>query len=315
MDQISNSVKKNPKHLLELTKKEKQDFLESFDIVLSDCDGVLWAFSSPIANSGEAINLLKTAGKQFKFVSNNDGMRTDRDYIDKLENMGVNNIKEDDFILPYKAFARFMKTQHPGKTCYCTGSEYFMNSLKSTGVKVVDVTPHFNIKPEELRYLTPIKEATIFVVDIHINMTFAEFALIQQYLLKEDCDVYINAVDDRFPITDDFSVLGVGLFIEAITKLCNKDMKLFGKPSKFLADYMVEEFQIKNRKRALFVGDSLDSDIAYACAHGFRSLFVLSGTYTIEDMMQMPIEKQPDYYANSLGDFVEFFRSLKDESQ
>uniref|UniRef100_A0A1I8N1M9 Haloacid dehalogenase-like hydrolase n=1 Tax=Musca domestica TaxID=7370 RepID=A0A1I8N1M9_MUSDO len=276
MGHYTNGVAMKSKNLLNLTTEEKQEFLNSFDIVLSDCDGVLWALSAPIANSGEAINLLKAAGKSFKFVSNNDGIRSDEDYIEKVKKIGAKDIEANDFILPYKALARFMKTKHPGEVCYCTVSEIFSNSLRKTGVEVVNVTPRLDIKPAEFH-----------------------------------CSVYINAVDDRVPIMEDLVIVGPGLFTKAITELSNKDMQVFGKPSKFFADYMSEEFQIKDRKRGIFVGENLDADILFAARHGFQSLFVLSGTHNKEDMGLLPVEKQPDYYCNSLGDFVEFFESLK----
>lgn len=48
--------------------------------------------AGPIPNVGAAINLLKNAGKSFKFVSNNDGMRSDDDYIAKVGKTGAENI-------------------------------------------------------------------------------------------------------------------------------------------------------------------------------------------------------------------------------
>lgn len=47
----------------------------------------------PIPNTGTAINLIKNANKQYKFISNNS-MRTDQEYLRKFSNIGVKDVQE-----------------------------------------------------------------------------------------------------------------------------------------------------------------------------------------------------------------------------
>ena len=83
----------NARHILALNAEEKQNFLNSFDIILSDCDGVVWMVAGTlIPNTGEAINLLKKAGKDIKFVSNNS-VRSNEEYLRKFKAIGAENIK------------------------------------------------------------------------------------------------------------------------------------------------------------------------------------------------------------------------------
>ncbi|XP_013115799.2 uncharacterized protein LOC106093295 [Stomoxys calcitrans] len=308
---MSQNNCKKPKHILHMNLKEKQTFLDSFDIVLSDCDGVLWNISAPIPNAGAAINLLKIAGKAFKYVSNNDGRRSTEAYIKKVESIGARNILKNDFILPFKVLARHVKLNYPSETCYCIGTETFCQSLKETDVEVQNVTPGFDIKPDKLiNAVTPIENAKLVIVDIHINMTFIDLALIHQYLLKKNCMVYINAVDDRLTVSKDLKIVGPGLFTQALVECAERDLIIFGKPSDIMAEYIVDEFQISERKRALFAGDNLFADIKFGIQQGFQTLFVPTGVHSITDMMTQMPENQPDYYADGLGDFVEFFNDI-----
>ncbi|XP_075157785.1 uncharacterized protein LOC142231051 [Haematobia irritans] len=312
---MSNIIKnrKRSKHILDLTMEEKQKFLDSFDIILSDCDGVIWNVAQPISNTGEAINLLKQKGKSFKFVTNNDGMRSNDDYVKKASGIGARNIMKNDFILPFKAFARHFKLKYPNEICYCIGTRIFSQSLSECGITVKNITPGFNLTPYELNAaVTPIDDAKVIAVSIHVNMTLPEFALIHQYLCKDNCVVCINAVDDRFPISDRLTMVGPGPFLQSLCEITGNVLKVFGKPSNLIAEYMVDEFRIVDRKRGIFVGGNLVADIKFGINQGFQTLFVLSGANSMEDMILLPPECQPDYYANGLGDFVKFFDNLRE---
>ena len=63
------------------------DFIDSFDTVLTDCDGVLWTGANAIEGSPETINLLRDAGKKIIYVTNN-GTKSRREYVKKCQNLG-----------------------------------------------------------------------------------------------------------------------------------------------------------------------------------------------------------------------------------
>ena len=79
---------------------------------------------------------------------------------------------------------------------------------------------------------------------------------------------------------------------------------ILGKPGKELADYLKSRYKIANPKRALLIGDSLNSDVKFGKMCGFQTMIVLSGGTTVEDLQQqLPAEQLPDYVAESLADF------------
>lgn len=70
--QLSNSSRNMS--LVNLAKQNKDEihkFLNSFDTVLFDCDGVLWIDNDPIAGAVQVVNRLREMGKRIFFVTNN----------------------------------------------------------------------------------------------------------------------------------------------------------------------------------------------------------------------------------------------------
>lgn len=101
-----------------------------------------------------------------------------------------------------------------------------------------------------------------------------------------------------------------------------------GKPGPELADICVRKYNLRDRKRVLFIGDMwvfffileifvfgslriciptntrLEQDIGFAKAAGFQSLVVLTGGTTLDSMQShSQIDELPDYYLDSFADF------------
>ena len=95
-----------------------ESFLNSFDTVLTDCDGVLWNESEPIQGSPEAINLLRRLGKKVVYVTNNSG-HTRAGYVQKCKDLGFDaDIQIKDIFTPAFVCAQYLKRiQFKEKVC------------------------------------------------------------------------------------------------------------------------------------------------------------------------------------------------------
>lgn len=58
-------------NLVKLSYEKVKEFLDSFDTVLTDCDGVLWLEEKAIEGSPQVLNKLRELGKRIFFVTNN----------------------------------------------------------------------------------------------------------------------------------------------------------------------------------------------------------------------------------------------------
>ena len=73
--------------LLQLPLEQQKAFFNSFDTVLTDCDGVLWSGNNPIAGSVEMIHKFREMGKKVIYVTNN-ATRSRKEYVKKCHDLG-----------------------------------------------------------------------------------------------------------------------------------------------------------------------------------------------------------------------------------
>lgn len=104
-------ITEQPKNLLTATKEERQKFLDSFDFLLTDCDGMkwkglsvlnrltlltqisftgtLWDLVSPFEGVSEVLQSMKENGKRVVYVTNN-ATRSEQQYDDRFEKYNFN---------------------------------------------------------------------------------------------------------------------------------------------------------------------------------------------------------------------------------
>ena len=75
------------KEIGSMSHSELDDFLNSFDTVLTDCDGVLWTGTVAIDGSPEVIQALRKLGKKVIYVTNNS-TKSRKEYLTKFTDLG-----------------------------------------------------------------------------------------------------------------------------------------------------------------------------------------------------------------------------------
>jgi len=77
---------------LNVTKK----LLESVDVILCDCDGVLWTSDSVIPGGPTAVDKLKSMGKKVLYVTNNSN-KSRKEYVQKFLKLGYHVVDDEIF--------------------------------------------------------------------------------------------------------------------------------------------------------------------------------------------------------------------------
>lgn len=82
----SSSSGKTFKHLT--TPSQYSSLLDSYDVWLFDCDGVLWSGDDLIPGAVSVLEKLRKRGKEIVFVTNN-ASKSRASYLKKFEKMGI----------------------------------------------------------------------------------------------------------------------------------------------------------------------------------------------------------------------------------
>ncbi|XP_019543725.3 chronophin-like [Aedes albopictus] len=313
--------KSNIRHLLDLSKEEKKAFLDSFDAVMSDCDGVVWNFTGPIPGVGKALQLLKQNGKKLAFISNN-GMRTMDEYREKFQKLGIES-QEHDIVHPALTTVKYLKSVGMQEAVYCIGTEVFKNYLRSDGFTVIDGPTELlpdrgaaNAVRTFASYFTDTSGPRVgaVVVDIDVNVSLAHLMKAKCYLDRNpDCMLLVGATDYVIPLGENMDVIGPGYFIDILEKATGRKALVLGKPGHALSEFILEQFHVTHPERTLFIGDMLPQDMGFGVRCGFQKVLMLSGG-TSKDMMiaHNKPEELPDYYADSFADFIQLYKDVID---
>lgn len=94
------------------------------------------------------------------------------------------------------------------------------------------------------------------MVDIDVNLSLQHLMKAKCYLERDPNCVFIaGATDYIIPLDSSMDVIGPGYFIDILERTTGRKALILGKPGKALAQVVLEQFQITEPKRVLFVGD------------------------------------------------------------
>lgn len=94
---------------------------------------------------------------------------------------------------------------------------------------------------------------------------------------------------------------------------------IMGKPECYIADVLIKRFNV-NPDRTLMIGDRYNTDILLGTRCGFKTLLVLTGVTTLQDVnrwkqSECSEEKDfiPDYYIDSISDLLPYLEKFKNK--
>ncbi|XP_076249473.1 glycerol-3-phosphate phosphatase-like [Calliopsis andreniformis] len=303
------------KEITSLSKEEFQNFMDSIDIILSDCDGVLWRETEVIQGSPEAVNKFKQLGKKFFYITNNN-TKTRSEFVVKCKNLKYEAALEDIVCTSFLA-AVYLKEKKFDKRVYVIGSEGIIKELEAEGIKHCGIGPDI-MDGDELEMVVNFKpdpEIGAIVVGFDKHFSFPKLVKAATYLKDPNVHFVGTNCDTERPSPNDNKFPGTGCFIKTIEAASSRKAVMLGKPEPFLIEYISKKFGL-NPQRTLMIGDNLTTDILFGKRCGFKTLLVLSGITSKDDVNAMnasnPDYKDlavPDYYINQLGDVLKMVSS------
>lgn len=121
-----------------MSTEEREDFINSFDVVFSDIDGVIWNAMPPglIAGVPAGIKFLESKGKKVIFVTNNS-IRPIREQIERFHEYGM-PVKAEDVIHPAQSIVEYLKQIDFEGLIYCLASSSFKDHLRNAGYELLE---------------------------------------------------------------------------------------------------------------------------------------------------------------------------------
>ncbi|XP_033250907.1 4-nitrophenylphosphatase isoform X1 [Drosophila miranda] len=296
------------KNLKELHGADRQRFLDSFDLVFCDCDGVVWyPLRDFIPGSARALAHLQSLGKRLTFVTNNS-ISSPEDHIEKFARQGNLKIEEHQIVHPAQTICDHLKSVEFQGLIFCLATAPFKQLLQAAGFHLAQESG-----PVVIKSLRDLHEAIFdgepvqaVVIDVDFNMSAAKLMRAHVQLQNPQCLFLAGASDVLIPFGQG-ETIGPGAFINVVTESVGRQPVVLGKPGDALRQLLLQRHPDIPPQRVLFVGDSLASDIGFARASGYQTLLVLTGGTKAADVSRLPANhpQLPDYVADCLGDLVD----------
>jgi glycerol-1-phosphatase len=256
-------------------------FVDRYDLVILDLDGVVYLVDRPIPRAVSAIARLHTDGPPVAFATNN-ASRSAEQVADLLIGMGI-PVRPDEVLTSAAATARLLAERlPPAAPVLVVGADALRAEVRAAG-------------------LTPVSEAAddpVAVVQGYgPQVGWSDLAEAAVAVRQGALWVATNA-DRTLPSTRG-PLPGNGALVAALRTALDRDPDaVVGKPEPAL---FAAAARRAGAARPLVVGDRLDTDIEGAVRAGLDSMLVLTGVTTPADLLAAPPHRRPTYVASDLS--------------
>nr|XP_023011555.1 uncharacterized protein LOC111501868 [Leptinotarsa decemlineata] len=166
--------------------------------------------------------------------------------------------------------------------------------------------------PELMETIQDDENIGAVISEIEINVTLLKLQKALTYLKRKDCLFIVGASNLQIPVGPLGPVIGSKPFQDILRDFSGREPYRVGKPSLPILEHIIEKYEITDKSRVLFVGDSIEQDLILASMANFKKLLVLTGDTKIEDLHNWKFleEHKPDYYLESIGDLAIILNSI-----
>ncbi|CAN6448301.1 unnamed protein product [Victoria cruziana] len=270
-----------------LSSEDAKILLDSTDVFIFDCDGVIWKGDKLIEGVAQTMEMLRSMGKKLVFVTNNS-TKSRRQYAKKFERVGLIVNEEEIFSSSFAASVFLESINFPKqKKVYVIGEEGISEELQLIGLTCLGGTVG----------------AVVVGLDQYINYYKIHYATL---CIRENpgCLFIATNQDASGHMTDMQEWPGAGAMVGAIRGATQKEPIVVGKPSQLMMKLLLQRFQTDASKMCM-VGDRLDTDILFGLDGGCKTLLVLSGVTTLAGLNDPSNKIHPDYYTEKVSNLME----------
>ncbi|MFT4157852.1 MAG: HAD-IIA family hydrolase [Microbacterium sp.] len=262
--------------------------LDGIDTVLADLDGVVYAGPGALPYAIESLNAAaKTA--RVGYITNN-ASRTDASVAEHLTSLGLSVAASDVVTSPQAAMRLLAQLVPAPATILVVGGAGLVDELHKAGY-----TPTRSAED------SPAAVVQGFAPEVAwTDLAEAAFAL---KLPEDEGGIPWIATNTDWTIPRERGVApGNGTLVSAVHTAIGRLATVAGKPEVPIFEEAKARF---DAKRALFIGDRLDTDILGAVRSGIESALVLTGIDRPKHVLAAPEGSRPTYILSDLRDLHE----------
>lgn len=295
-----------------------EDFVDSFDTIITDCDGVLYINNDAIDGVPKALNGLRKLGKKVIFATNNS-TKNRVQFLQKLRKLGYTANLNEVFPTSYSS-ALYLKHMNFKRSVYVLGSQGIADELTAVGIKNHGVGPDLTPDewtPGQARFKVD-KNVGAVVVGFDNQVSFKKLAKACSYVKQPDCLFIASNADESFPsISPEIFVPGPGVYVSAIKAGTGRDPIVLGKPGTYFFDIIRSQHPDIDPARTIMIGDRLTTDMPFGRNNGLSTLFVESGIGKLQEAHEFGLSSDyedqqcsPDYYLPSLASLNKYIAGV-----
>ena len=258
------------------------------DCWLTDMDGVLVHEEQALPGGAEFIAELQESGVRFQLLTNNS-IYTPRDLRARLATGGI-EVPEEAIWTSALATAQFLADQRAGGSAYVIGEAGLTNALHDVGYVMTDRAPDYVVLGE--------------------TRTYSFEAITRAIRLVEDGARFIATNPDPTGPSAHGPLPATGSVAALITRATGVDPYFIGKPNPLMMRSALNRIDAHS-EHTVMIGDRMDTDIISGLEAGLRTILVLTGSTSGDQVERFPF--RPTRVCDSIADVVPLIREFARE--
>ncbi|MGH2663766.1 MAG: HAD-IIA family hydrolase [Actinomycetota bacterium] len=237
-----------------------------YDAFLFDLDGVVHRGDDVIPGAPETVAALRDAGRTVVFITNNSARTPDR-IAERLTGMGI-RASSDEVVTSALATAALLRREgdEGARSAFVVGEEGIRAALSAVGIEVLDGTA---------------SRADYVIVGWDRGADYDALRT-ATVLVGRGARLVATNGDASYPAPSGELWPGAGALLAAVETASGVRATVVGKPHRPLFDAALER---AGTRRALVVGDRIETDVAGAEGAGLDGALVLTGAAVPADLL------------------------------
>ncbi|KKN23976.1 hypothetical protein LCGC14_0899580 [marine sediment metagenome] len=247
--------------------------------LIIDMDGVLWHGNKPMDGLIEFFSVLRSCAIPFVLATNNASL-TQQQYVDKLAGMGV-DIDHCEILTSSMATAQYLTQHLPSdkRRVFVIGEDGLRQPLIEQGFTLTDL---YQVNQPDKGILD--QGADLVVSGLDRQLTWDKLAT-ATLNINLGAQFFATNSDTTLP-TELGEVMGNGGVLAALEAVTGIKPTSIGKPAPILYEQALALLGT-NKANTIAIGDRFNTDILGAVNAGMRSIMVLTGVSTEQDIAKL----------------------------